>query len=232
MKKKIHEHSIPNDIGILIVITGVIIVCIFSLWFSGYKNASIITGLLGLAIWSFRTVLSRYFSSLDKKFDEQKEILLQGTQAGFGFKQTVMSDMYNKTNSLWSRSIWIAGNWNSLWPGNDTEVDQRKEFDLKYDEFITYLKIISVNIPSKIYNAASSIIEGINTYQIGRMEREDEFADDEAVRNRGREMKKGAKMINDAMRNLFQLIRNEFGLDSLPGELIKIKQPPSEDESH
>ena len=225
LKNKPTNNTLPNDIGILMITSAIIIITVISFWCLDYKNESIIAGLIGLALWTFRTILNRYFQNIDNKVDEQKQILLQGTQTGFGFKQKVMIDMYEVTNKLWEDSIWIAMNWKALWPGYDNDKELRSAFKKKFEDYIEFLRIKSIIIPSNIYKSASKLVEGINTYEIGRMERDDKLAPGPTRKHGSEEMSNGAKLVKSSITDIFQLIRDEFGLESLPGEILKIKQP-------
>lgn len=133
-----------KDRKILITIWIITVIIVIVLWYFDFRNESIITIILGLAIWAIRTIVIRHFKNLDDKVDEQKQILLQSTQTGFGFKQSVLIDMYNVTKELWKKSIWIGDNWNALWPRNKSDDSIKKEFLTQFDEYKKFLKTNSI----------------------------------------------------------------------------------------
>ncbi|MBT3629731.1 MAG: hypothetical protein HON27_15705 [Candidatus Marinimicrobia bacterium] len=168
------------------------------------------------------------FSEMERKADQQFQIIEQGIQAGYGFKQIAMQKMYEITGEIWEKAIWIAGHWNILWPGNDKEEGLRADFKTQYDEYLEFMRQNSINIPSNIYNAAGQLIKGIDNYVFGREKRDDTQADPD-WRNEGhREMASASKLVSSSMKDLFAVIREEFELESLPGDILNIQVPEEE----
>lgn len=214
---------------IILVIMGI---GIGYLWVSGSIYEGIIASLVGLSFWAIKLIITEQFKKIDKKVDQQHQILLQGIQAGYDFKQTVMQNMYEITNELWNRSIWIAMNWNSLWPGNDGDLDLRKEFDAKFKEYYEFMSSNSINIPSQIFTAAEELVQGIGTYKMGRMRRDDKANDDETRKEGSINMSEGTRLIKSSMENLFLVIRKDFELDQLPSEVLKIPVPKESEDNN
>ncbi len=191
----------------------------------GSRAESIVVGSVGLYFWAIKFIMSEHFKKIDRKVVRQHQILLQGIKAGYDFKQTVMQNMYTITNELWKRSIWIAMNWNSLWPGMDGDLELRKEFDANFEEYYKFRSSNSINIPSHIFTAAGKLIEGIDTYKNGRMVKSDKSFDAETRREGHKNMSSGTRLIKSSMKDLFRAIREEFGLERLPGDVLNIPVP-------
>jgi len=83
----------------------------------------------------------------------------------------------------------------------------------------------SINIPSDIFTAAEELVQGVNAYKIGRMIKGDKSNDDETRREGHKSMSEGTNLIKSSMNNLFRVIRQEFDLDVLPREVLKIPVP-------
>ena len=45
------------------------------------------------------------FSEMERKADQQFQIIEQGIQAGYGFKQIAMQKMYEITGEIWEKTI-------------------------------------------------------------------------------------------------------------------------------
>ena len=221
----ISKKRLSVESALMLIISVIIAIAIVILFVMGAKAESIIAGLVGLSVWVIKILVNEHFKEIDRKADQQHQILLQGIEAGYDFKQTVMKNMYKITNELWSRSIWIIMNWNSLWPGGDRNTESAEAFNAKYDEYNEFLKSNAINIPSNIYTAAGKLTEGINTYKHGRMLKGDKSIGEEYRSEGHREMSKGVKLIKSSGEELFRRIREEFGLERLPGEVLNIPVP-------
>lgn len=219
-----------KDIKILLIVAIPTLIISIVLIYFGLTTEGIITIILGLVVWSITTMVKRYFKRLDAKVDEQKQILLQGTQASYGYKQSVLIDMYNVTKVLWKKSIWIGNNWNALWPGHDDKPVFRDNFNTKLNGYKKFLKINSIIIPSEIYKKSVGIVDGINQYQLGRIEWSAREADEENRKHGSAEMSEGSKLVQSSIVNLFELIRNKFELKGLPSDILEIKQPKNIEE--
>ena len=221
MKEFITKH-------ITFIVSFGLVALLIALILFGFYGESFFLSILALSIWFIKLLLERNFKNIDKKIDQQNQLLLTKAKGGIGFQQYILENMYNVTNSLWEESLWIAYNWNALWPGHDDDTEMRNNFFEKLENYKWNLRVKSINIPSNVYKEFSKIIEGINKYEIGRDQRYGRLGGEvtpEESREGGAEMTAGSKLIAEAIAELFKCIRNEFGMDNLPSDLLDIKQP-------
>ena len=219
MKEFITKY-ITSLISILIFVT-IILLILF-----GYDDESIFLTIIAFAIWFIKYLLERNYKKFYKKIDQQNQILLQRVKGGIGFQKYVLENMYDVTNKLWEQSLWIAYNWHSLWPGYDEDKEKRETFKNKFDEYKWALQVNSINIPSQVYQEFNNIIKGVIKYEIGREQRDGAWGEPtNKDKRKGRaDMTAGSKMVADAISELFNSIRKEFGMDNLPSDLLDIKQ--------
>lgn len=197
---------------IAIVITAIILVVV--LWHLGFKEISILTLILGFAIWI-----------TEKRIDQQNKIILQASQAGYDFKGQATQEMFEATKELWKQAVWLAMNFSVLWPGADDDEERRKGYLDRLSEFEIYVATQSILLPKKILEGAKQFYSAIQEYRIGRDIREMATSDrdPESSREGGRMMTSGAKNLQEAYDNLFSVIRGEFKLEDLPQAIVEIK---------
>lgn len=215
------KRNITLLIGLLLIVLAVI------LWINDSQNDAKIVFVSSLFIFFIKHLFDRHSKNIDTRIENQNQINLQKSQGGIAFKQNILEEMYNVTMELWKQSIWIGNNWNALWPGNDNDIEKKKEFKSRFYKYKEYLQTYSINIPSQINDLCKKLINGIVTYEVGRDRKEGKwgFVDDEEIIKGGADMSTGADMVKEAISELFSTIRKEFGISDLTEELLDIKQP-------
>ncbi len=206
---------------IALVIIAIILVVV--LWCLGFKEISVLTLILGFAIWI-----------IEKKIDQQNQIILQASQAGFDFKAHVTQEMFEATKELWKQVVWLAMNRSALYPGPDKNEERRQGYLNQFKHFEQYLTENSILLPKDIYNSATQLGSAVNQYRSGRdiQTMGGEARDIATSREGGQMMAQGDKDLVRAFNDLPEVIRKEFGLEELPGAIIKPELPkPANDKS-
>lgn len=208
--ENIRRHGWDILLGIIAIILVVV------LWSFGFKELGILTMILGFALWVF-----------EKRIEQQNQIILQASQAGFDFKQHVTNEMYEAAKDLWKQSIWLARNFSAVWPGSDTDELRRKKYLNRMELFEIAQLEHSILLPKEIHLAAVDLSSAINKYRAGRDVKQigGEANDPEILREGGQLMKEGVKALTAAFNKLPIAIRNVFGLGKLPGEIIQPQVP-------
>lgn len=206
---------------ISLVIIAIILVVV--LWYLGFKEISILTLIIGFAIWI-----------IQKRIDQQSQIILQASQAGFDFKQQVTKEMYEAAKDLWVETGWLTDNLMEIWSFADVDemrrekyLDRLKKFDQIRLESSIILPVSIIDPAMQIYSAIETYIQGSEIYTASKE------AHDEGSRVKGSEMMvEGRDNLLEVYNGLPQAIRKEFGLEMLPAAIIQPElQPPAIDKS-
>ncbi|MCH7574812.1 MAG: hypothetical protein IIA59_06775 [Candidatus Marinimicrobia bacterium] len=219
------RNSTLSKAGWVIAVGIILLIVVVGLWWRGFQEISILTLLLSFAFLLFQIYISKHFDLLEKRIEQQNQIILQASQAGFDFKQQVTKDMYEAAKELWVQVVWLARNFSALWPGADRDEKRRQEYLDHFQQFEQILMENSILLPKSIFNSAGQLVSAINTYRAGRDIREmgGEARDRDTSREGGQMMSQGSKDLNAAFNDLPRVIRNEFGLGRLPEEIIDVE---------
>ncbi len=209
--------------GLLLIIGAATV----ALWIMGAKTESFIALMVGLSMWATKYLIEQHFREIEQITDRQHIRVLEQIKTGLGYKQQVLLNMYEIICELWKRSIWIAYNWNSLWPGGAENDDDKRRFEDEFQQYTDYLRSNAINIPKDIYSKAGELVEGVNTYKFGRSLKEDPDSDDVLKMQGHQEMGNGRRLIKSSIEALFNLIRDKYGLEQLPGSILDIPDPES-----